>query len=351
MTNESVKFKYNVINHALKKHSANAMLFLSTSNRFWITGIMASQAYVVYTSKKQYLLIDSRYFEYAKKTVKHMNVILYKDFSDVIKLTNRLKITKLLIEKEYVNLADYELLKQLKLELIAINSMQLRAQKTAEEIIKLRKSSDLAVKTIDYIKHHIQYGMTELDVKKMVFNYAINNGADALSFDPIVAFGKNSAIPHHQPDFTKLTKGLNVKLDLGCVVEGYCSDITRTFWLDDDVDQKIREIYKVVLEANQAGIKAAKIGITGKQLDKVCRDVIEKSGYGQYFTHGTGHGIGIEIHEMPSVKSISDLPIYENSAITIEPGIYIPGVGGVRIEDLVIVSKTGPKVLTLKAKK
>ncbi|MDE7433625.1 MAG: aminopeptidase P family protein [Mycoplasmoidaceae bacterium] len=257
-----------------------------------------------------------------------------------------------MFEEDYVSYSDFNnVLKKLNVKLIPASTKVLRASKTQEEISYIKKSMNIAVEAINFIKKHIKVGMTELEVKQLLTIYMLAAGASATSFDLIVAFGEHTANPHHVSTNRKLKSNEFITCDIGCIYNGYCSDITRTFWLGKP-SKKMLEMYNLVLEANKLGIKNAKVGVTGRFLDGVCRSYIAKSKeYGDLFVHGTGHGVGIEIHELPDVKFIYNNKILNNSIITIEPGVYQPGFGGVRIEDSILVTNKGVEVLTKKAKK
>lgn len=352
MTKESYSFKHNIVKGLLTKNNADAIIFISTVNRFWITGVNTTFGYAIVTKKEIYLVIDARDYECCKSQLTNVKCILYEDFKDLFNLVKKLNVKTLLFENDYVSYLDYNnVLKKLKTKLIPVNTCILRASKTTEEISCIRKSMDIAASAINYIKNAIKVGMTEKQVKQMLTVFMLNKGATATSFDLIVAFGEHTANPHHQSDDRKLKKNEFITCDIGCIYNGYCSDITRTFWIGVP-SLKMKEIYKLVLEANKLGISKAKVGITGKYLDGVCRNYIgQNKDYADLFCHGTGHGVGIEIHELPNVKPTYEGKILNNSIITIEPGVYEPGFGGVRVEDSILVTSKGVEVLTKKASK
>lgn len=352
MNASSLSYKETKVLELLNKNKADGFIFISTYNRFWITGVNTTFGYAIVTKNNVYYLIDARDYECCKSRLKNIKCVLYKKPSDLNKLIKELKIKTLMFERDYVSYIDFnDVLKPLKVKLIPADTMVLRAQKTNEEIALIKKSMNIAVKAINFIKKTIKPGMTELMVKQALTVKMIAEGATATSFDLIVAFGENTANPHHQSTNKVLKKNEFITCDIGCIYKGYCSDITRTFWLGKP-SKKMLEMYNLVLQANEKGVAAAKVGILGSKLDAVCRDHISKNKkYANLFCHGTGHGVGIEIHELPNVKSTYHQPILDNSIITIEPGIYEPGFGGVRIEDSILVTKNGTEVLTAKANK
>ena len=193
-------------------------------------------------------------------------------------------------------------------------------------------------------------GLTEREVRTEIDYFMGRNGIEENSFTTIIASGRNAAHSHHSNTNRKLEKGDTVICDFGVFWDGYCSDITRTYFVDGSPSPKLKEIYDIVLEANELSTNALIEGNTGHKIDKAGRNFIRSKGYGRNFVHGTGHGFGLEIHEFPSLTYKSKVIAKDSMAVTIEPGIYIPGKGGVRIEDDVLVKEDNPQVLT-KAKK
>ena len=212
----------------------------------------------------------------------------------------------------------------------------------------LRESNRIAYLTYEYIKPRIKTGMTEFEVAAEMERFMRARGATSTSFFTIVAFGENTADPHHETSGRKLKAEEAVLIDFGCVYKGYCSDITRSWWHGKKEPAEYAKIWKIVDKARKQGIKAVGIGIPSKKVDAVSRGIISAAGYGPYFTHGTGHGVGIEIHEEPYNSQESSAVLSEGNIVTVEPGIYLPGKYGVRLEDTVAVSKTGAKILTKK---
>lgn len=212
--------------------------------------------------------------------------------------------------------------------------------KTENELSAMKEAARIIDDTYEAVLESIKEGDTEKEVADFIEEYVLMQGASGLSFDTIVAFGKGGAEPHHVPTDCKLEKGMLVTIDMGAVYDGYCSDFTRTFAFGK-INDKQREIYDVVYHSQKLGIEAVKAGMRCEDVDKVCRDYIEKAGYGEYFIHTTGHGVGKLIHEAPRVGRNSTDVLADNMAITIEPGIYLPDEMGVRIEDMVFVGRKG----------
>ena len=224
----------------------------------------------------------------------------------------------------------------------------LREAKDAEEIKILRASNRLAYLTYEYIKPRIKTGVRECEVAAEMEKFMRTNGASTTSFFTIIAFGEHTADPHYETSDTKLKAEDAILMDFGCVYKGYCSDITRCWWHGKHEPAEYTKIWKIVDKARKQGIKAAQIGVPTKQVDATSRGIITAAGYGEYFTHRTGHGVGIEVHEEPCNDAQSAAVLTQGNIVTVEPGIYLPGKFGVRLEDTVAIMKTGAKILTRK---
>lgn len=342
----------------LKNSNVDGCVFMSDVNRYWYTGFMSSAGYIfVNKNGRSILLIDGRYFYSAKDNVKNIDEtrLLNGNVLDQIKaILNELGIKKLALESEYTNLDQLNMFKKIDgLELSDFKSGILRQVKDDLELEYLQKAADIAALTIEWIKTQNLVGKTEKEVATMITIHMLEMGAEKNSFDPIVASGVNGAIPHHHCSDKVIEDGDMVTVDIGCIYRGYCSDITRSFIVGDvkKANPKILEIYDVVLKAQTLGIEKSAVGLTGAEIDKMVRDVIDESGYGEYFVHSTGHGVGIEVHEYPYVSKNYNQQFKDYSVFTIEPGIYVPGLGGVRIEDTICLVNSQVKVLTKKAKK
>jgi len=221
----------------------------------------------------------------------------------------------------------------------------LRAVKEGEEVELLRKSCRIAAKAFGLVKPYIKTGCTELSVYRRLEDTMQAMGARGNSFNLIVGFGPDSAMPHHETSERKLKNNEAVLLDYGCVYEHYCSDITRTYFHGKPTEE-FRKVYSIVAASQKAGLAAVRAGVKARDVDAACRNYISDAGYGQYFIHGTGHGIGLEIHEFPRLNTKFEAVLRAGMAVTVEPGIYLHGKFGVRIEDSVLVTKTGCEILT-----
>ncbi len=356
-----------IIVGVLDQAKFDGMLLSSDDNRFWYTNFASSYGFLIINKKLQaILLLDGRYYEKAKSAIHidGLKVELIDGKLPLVEQINKalrdLEINSLLIENEYTTLQSLAMVKKLSVtKLNSFNSVALREVKTDYELQCLQRAADIAAETIEWAKLNIKPGMTESFVGNMITKHMLDLGASKNSFDPIVASGLNGASPHHGVSDKVIEKLDMITLDIGCVYKGYCSDITRTFILGTEKEfkkskknQELIEIYNTVLESQLTGIACAKPDvITGEELDLVCRNIISSTKYKDYFIHSTGHGVGIQVHELPNVSRTNKSVFVKNNVITIEPGIYIPGIGGVRIEDTIVITDSEPIVLTRKASK
>ena len=221
---------------------------------------------------------------------------------------------------------------------------KIRMIKTEDELQIMYKAAEIADLAYDYVLKTVEPGMTEIEVSNMLEFEMRKHGATESSFDTIVASGYRSALPHGVASNKKIQTGELVTLDFGALYNGYCSDITRTFAVGEISDQ-LQEIYETVLQAHLNGLAGIKAGMTGKEADALARDHIKAKGYGEYFGHGTGHGLGLEVHEEPRLSPTGHIVLQENMVVTVEPGIYLPNVGGCRIEDDIVITTDSNKSL------
>lgn len=343
-----------IIINILNKNKADGILMISPINRFWYMGFKSSLGYLIINKKAEVIFItDSRYFLMAKNATKNTNIKIWsitaeKSLTTLLKeAKEELEIETVLLEEEYLNIAEYNYVKGIFDNNKTFKSRTMREIKTKEQIIELQKAADIIVDVVKWLWTFIKPGYSEKEIAKMICIKILELGAEGNSFDPIVAAGLNGASPHHQPSDYKIQDGDMVTVDLGCVYKNYTSDMTRTFVVGNKCNQpKVLDIYQTVLNSQLKGVEKATVGITGKELDKVCRDLIDSTEYKGLFAHGTGHGVGIEVHELPNVNLNNNAPLVNNNVVTIEPGIYLENVGGVRIEDTIIINENKAIVLT-----
>lgn len=319
-------------------------------NIAYLTGFEGSSAQLFVTETDSILVTDSRYGEYAQSVVRGALVEIQNGspYDMLRSLTDRYSWKKLYIE-ESILLSQFNSIRKELITLDCISdeeyTLQLRLVKDKEEIEKIKKAVLLADSCLISIKSLLREGVSEADISAEIEYYFRKNGSTGSSFDTIVAFGSHSSMPHYHTGNSKLSFGDTVLIDTGCVVDGYCSDITRTFFFGETTAQ-MRSIYDIVNKARAAAVDGVKPGILSGILDRTARDIITENGFGEYFGHSLGHGVGRDVHEAPRVKNGSDEVLPEGSVITVEPGIYIPGTGGVRIEDMVLIGPSGPQILT-----
>ena len=335
----------------MKKESLDAIIITSFANIYYYSGFTSEDGLLFITMDKAYLLTDSRYTVQASNECKNMKVItITRSYSNSLKSILSDSIKKIGFE-ESLPFVRYQAFKEiLNLEMASLNIESLKNIKDEIEIKKIKKACAIADKCYRHILKFIKVGMRECEVRNEMLSYMLSLGASKESFDIIVASGKRGAMPHGVASNKRIKEGDFVTLDFGCINNFYCSDITRTFVMGKP-KREMLEIYEIVKEAQLRGIEAVKPGIKAKEIDLACRDFIEEMGYGEFFTHSTGHGLGILVHDNLSISPRSETILKEGMVFTIEPGIYIEGLGGVRIEDDVVVTKDGCEVLTKASKK
>ena len=342
--------RINKIREIIKDSDFDSLLIDSDVNRFYITGFTGSSGRVLFTPENQYFITDFRYTEQAGEQTDEFEIIelnkdIIENINDILKEDGTAKLG---FEAKSVNYYQYGKYKEKlnKIELVPTEDLikDLRMIKDASEIELIKKAIDITDKAYDHILEYIEPGMTEKDVALELEYFQKKLGGSKNAFDFIVASGKRSSMPHGVASDKVIKENELITLDFGTFYKGYCSDMTRTFVLGK-ANEKQKEIYNTVLKAQRAVIDEIKAGMSGVEADKIARDIIEEAGYGDNFGHGLGHGIGVEVHEGPTASYKSEDTIKENCIVTDEPGIYIKGWGGVRIEDDLLITKDGCEVL------
>ncbi|UII54813.1 aminopeptidase P family protein [Cytobacillus spongiae] len=336
-------------NH-FEKLGIDGMLITSNFNRRYMTNFTGSSGVVLISMDKAQFITDFRYIEQASKQCEGYEIVKHTGSipEEVAKQIEVLGINKLGFEQDHLTFAGFKAYEQVvKAEFMPISGVveKLRLIKTDAEIKILKVAADIADAAFKHILDFIRPGKTELEVSNELEFFMRKAGATSSSFDIIVASGYRSALPHGVASDKVIEKGDFVTLDFGAYYNGYVSDITRTVSVGE-ADDKLKEVYQVVLDAQLRGMDGIKPGMSGKDADALTRDYITEKGYGEYFGHSTGHGIGLEVHEGPSLSVKSDLVLEPGMVVTVEPGIYIPGLGGVRIEDDTLITKDHNETLT-----
>lgn len=333
------------IRQLLTLHHLDALLIENPIDLFYLTQLRVSVGKLLITPQSTQLFVDSRYIEMAKKEAK---IAVFLDNPEhFAALISPLK--KLGVDGAFSSWERVEKLKKdfPQVEIISIPSplKEIRAIKTEIELELMKKAAALGSLGCDYVISLLKEGVEEKELAYKLDLFWKERGASGFAFEPIIAFGENSALPHARAGTRKLKKGDTVLIDIGVVLDNYHSDMTRTLFFGEP-DPRMIEVYHVVKEAQKRAFDFVKEGVTAQQADKVARDYITSKGYGCEFSHSLGHSIGIETHEWPTLRSQTtalaqeDIILKSNMCVTLEPGIYIPGLGGVRIEDTVIVKDT-----------
>ena len=330
----------------LPEFHIDAMLCSSEPGEFYAVGLHG-EGYAIVTANAVRYITDSRYIEHANETVQGAEVVMVDGQRNYAALINEFidahGVKTLGIEDGYMSLGQFNALtKDLHAQLVPANGLitGLRAAKDEEELARMIKAQDITDKAFSEIIKFIQPGMTEAEIAAKLVYDMMRFGAQRTSFDPLVASGPNGSKPHAIPGARQVQKGEFITMDFGCVYGGYCSDMTRTVALGQIDDEKKR-VYETVLAAQKAGIAASKAGVPGVDIHRAAAKVIEEAGYGPYFGHGYGHSVGIEIHENPNANTRDTTPMPVGAMVSAEPGIYLPGKFGVRIEDVVRMEATG----------
>ena len=336
----------------LETGEVDALLLTSVYNRLYAAQYRVAEGVAVVTREGAYYFTDSRYIEAAEKNLKGFTVRMTHPGSSEIERINEVigehTIKKLGFEENDMTYGDYLRYNEaLHAVLVPMQAKidAFRATKEPWEIELMRKAQAITDQTFSELCKIIQAGMTEKELEAELLYRLYKHGAEGPSFDPIVVSGPNTSLPHGVPGERKLEFGDFITMDFGCIYGGYCSDMTRTVALGF-VSEEMDKVYKTVLKAQLAGIAVTKAGVAGRDIDGAARKVIADAGYGDYFGHGYGHSLGILIHEAPNANTRNDQPMPAGAVVSAEPGIYLPGKFGVRIEDVTVITETGCEVLT-----
>ena len=338
----------------LEAFEVDAMMLTHEANRLYATGFHASgtDGMALITRGSAYYFTDSRYTEAAERAIPnavHQEIKPGRGYTVLMnEVIQKEGLRRIGFEDAYMTVREHERYrKALSCELTPATDLllQLRMVKTEAELEAITAAQRIAEKALEEILHEIRPGVSEKEIAARLQYLMLHYGASDMSFDPIVVSGPNGSLPHGVPSEKLIQNGEFVTRDFGCVYGGYCSDMTRTVAVGSVTDE-MRQVYETVLKAQLAGIGAAKAGVTGKEVDGAARRVIEQAGYGPYFGHSFGHGVGVEIHEAPNASALNEKPMPLGAVISAEPGIYLPGRLGVRIEDMIVLTEDGCRNLT-----
>jgi len=344
--------------HSLQKRLSawkiDALLITTLENTRYLSGFTGSSGAVLLTRNSAFFLTDSRYATQAKYEVHGLKIRVYKrQIEDIASFIKGIKAKCIGFEAKGITYETYHKLKKIlpgkRLIPAPEDINAIRCNKDKDEISKIKKAAYLASVGFSAAMDCISPGISESEVALRIEMAMKRKGAEGLSFDIIVASGVRAALPHGKASQKKLRRSELIIVDLGARFKGYSSDETCTFIVGQP-DKKQKNIYHAVKDAHDLAIEAVRPGVKASYIDSVARSFIKAAGYGKYFGHGTGHGVGLAVHEWPNISPYNNATIEEGMVFTIEPGIYIPGWGGVRIEDMVLVTRDGCEVLTRMSK-
>ena len=342
------------LRQALKEQNLDALLVTSDYNRRYMTGFTGSSGVAIISADAAVFITDFRYTEQASAQIQGFEIVQHNGVihQEVAAQVKKLGIRTLGFEQDMMTYSMYELYKQvISAQFVPVSGLieKIRLIKTQEEINIIKVACEIADKAFSHILTYIKPGVTELDVSNELEFFMRKQGATSSSFDIIVASGLRSALPHGVATNKVIEQSDFVTLDFGAYYNGYISDITRTVAVGKP-SAKLVEMYNTVLESQLLALEKVGPGMTGREADAIARDYLVSKGYGEAFGHSLGHGIGLEVHENPGLSMRSTTVLEPNMVVTIEPGVYLPGIGGVRIEDDIVITDKGNEILTHSSK-
>jgi Xaa-Pro aminopeptidase len=338
------------VHKIIEEAGVDACAIRGMENIYYLTGFRGSEGTLIVTRGDVLLLTDFRYITYAKETTKNVQIVeLRQRQKTLLDVCQRYEIRTLGFDSFHMDFNVYrawqDMLGDIELAPLDHPIEEIRKIKEPDEIAAIVKSIGIATDAFNEVLGNIRPGCTEKEIANDLDYTMRRLGADGPSFQTIIASGARAALPHGEPSDKKIAEGESIIIDFGAQVNGYCSDETCTICVGTP-DEKINEIGEIVHDALKIGLATMKAGMPIKELDTLVRGYIEDKGYGEFFRHGVGHGVGIAVHEAPTINSVSDGIFEENMIVTVEPGIYLPGVGGVRLEDMALITKEKAQVLS-----
>ncbi|PKN67233.1 MAG: integrase [Deltaproteobacteria bacterium HGW-Deltaproteobacteria-12] len=347
--NNILSARLSLIRQKFSDFKIDGLIFFNLNNIRYLSGFTGSDGVLVVGEHKTLLLVDGRYTTQARREVAEAVIIEYKDKNKgIIAAVRELDLKYIGFEAGSIVVQTYnQLVRELRKEVLVPlgNELKLlRAHKSETEIALMKKAADISAKSIAALIPEIKAGFSEKDIALQLEMIARKSGADQLAFETIVAFGENSALPHAKPTNRKIRRGDFIVLDFGVKYHGYCSDETCTFVFQQLTDEQ-KNAYQLVKKAHDQAIAAVRAGVAAAEIDRCARNIFGEK-YEKYFTHGTGHGVGLEVHEAPRLAADSPDVLEAQMVLTVEPGLYFPGRWGIRIEDTVLVKKNGCEKFT-----
>lgn len=351
-TTESTERRISAMREKLKASELEGILIGSNTNRRWLSGFTGSAGWLLITAEKAVLATDFRYWEQAQSQapvydlfrIKGMRTNFWSEFLESA------QASRIGIESNYITLAQFERLEALdayEWKPVEDYVEQLRSIKSESEIAAIREAAAITDQAMHQVNELAQPGMSENELAWALERLMRESGASGMAFPIIVASGPNGARAHHEPGDRILEEGDTVVVDMGTELNGYNSDLTRSFFIGARPSKKFEQVYNIVLKAQTAALQRMRSGLSGKEIDSLARDVIEEAGFGNDFGHSLGHGIGLDVHEEPRLSQFAENGIIPAGAVvTVEPGIYLSNWGGIRIEDLVLVHESGIEILS-----
>ena len=356
----STKRRLKSLAEKLQEQELDALLVSSPENRRYLSGFTGSAGYLLMTADQAVLATDFRYVEQAGRQAPDFRVERIAGGPGWLpSLAADIGAKRIGFESDHLTVAGHSTFVKAVEEsspadrpaLLPTTEVveRMRAIKDKDEVGLLKKAVEIADEAIEQVRRSIEPGVTEAEVAWELEKAMRDRGAESASFDIIVGAGPNGALPHHRADDTEIQGGEPIVIDMGAIYLGYCSDLTRTLVLGDG-DETFKTVYQTVLDAQIAAEEQVRAGMTGEEVDAIARDVIADAGYGEHFGHSLGHGVGLAVHEFPRVGPRSQDRIEEGMVFTVEPGIYLSGWGGVRIEDIVVLENGRAQVISRASK-